>query len=148
MVANIKFSIILPTYNRGYCICNAINSVIQQTYANIELIIIDDNSEDDTQNIIFTTYEDHIGKDIHYIKLPYKQGVSSCRNHGISIASGSWIGYIDSDNTISPLFYETMYQSIVSNPSYQLFYCKYQTSRGVIKSHPYRKQELLNKNLD
>ena len=55
---NIYFSIIMPTYNRAFCIEKAINSLLKQTYQNYELIIIDDGSTDNTEDLIRDKYSD------------------------------------------------------------------------------------------
>ena len=81
-----KISVIIPTYNRGHLILNSIGSVLNQTYKNIEVLLIDDGSSDDTENII-NNLED---KRIRYIKLNKNKGASNARNIGIKLASGKY----------------------------------------------------------
>lgn len=87
-------SVIMPTYNRANIIDNAIRSVISQTYSNFELIIVDDESTDDTEQIIHKYQND---KRIKYIKQ-IKGGPSSARNLGLKESVGEYIFYLDSDN--------------------------------------------------
>lgn len=90
-------SIIMPTWNRGYIICDAIFSVLAQEYTNWELIICDDASDDDTKEKI-QVFED---KRIKYFQLEKTNGASA-RNHGLRIASGEVVAFLDSDNIWSP----------------------------------------------
>jgi len=86
-------SIIIPTYNRSNVIRNAINSALNQTYKNLEIIVIDDGSTDDTKEVL-SLYKDKI----RYIKKPSNTGKSSSRNIGLSHSAGSIIATIDSDD--------------------------------------------------
>ena len=90
-----KFSIVLPTFNREHFIDFAIKSVITQTYKDWELIIIDDGSTDETKDVI----EKFIKKDnrIRYIYQKNKER-SAARNKGIEQANGDWICFLDSDD--------------------------------------------------
>ncbi len=85
-------SVILPTYNRALLIERAISSVLNQTYPNIELIVIDDGSTDDTCEKL-----KGFNEKISYIYQD-NSGVSSARNVGIQAASGEFIAFIDSDD--------------------------------------------------
>ncbi|MDG1689561.1 MAG: glycosyltransferase family A protein [Flavobacteriales bacterium] len=95
MVNAVKFSIILPTFNRGYMIHHAIESVLNQTYKDWELIIVDDGSTDDTKDVI----AEFIEKDnrIRYLHQKNKER-SAARNKGIKEAKGHWICFLDSDD--------------------------------------------------
>lgn len=85
-------SVIIPTYNRENHICDAINSVLAQSYTNIEIIIVDDGSTDNTQQIL-----QQYANRISYL---YKEngGVSSARNLGLKQANGELIAFLDSDD--------------------------------------------------
>ncbi len=91
----IKFSIILPTYNRAHTLSKAINSIHQQTFRNWELIIIDDGSTDNTKNVV----ENYllIDQRIKYL-FQINSERSAARNKGIEIANGEWICFLDSDS--------------------------------------------------
>lgn len=90
-----KFSIILPTYNRSYLISKAIKSVIDQTFQNWELIIIDDGSSDSTKEVV----ERFVKADNRIIYLYQKnQERSAARNNGIQNSKGEYICFLDSDD--------------------------------------------------
>lgn len=89
-------SIVMPAYNCEKYVAEAINSVLAQTYQNWELLVIDDDSKDNTLNIINDFQkQDHR---IKTIKNEINMGVSKTRNLGISIAEGDWIAFLDSDD--------------------------------------------------
>ncbi len=91
---NPLISVILPTYNRGYIVERAIKSVLNQTYKNLELIIVDDGSTDNTEEIV-KSIED---KRIIFLKHKKNKGASSARNTGIKNSKGEYISFIDSDD--------------------------------------------------
>lgn len=95
----IKFSIIIPVYNSQNTIVQTLNSCINQTYSNFEILIVDDCSDDDTVNIINNTY--NLEK-ISIFKFKNNQGVSSARNYGWSKAKGEYVAFLDSDDTWHP----------------------------------------------
>lgn len=90
-------SIIMPTFNRAYVIADGIQSVLDQTYQNWELLICDDGSTDNTEGVI-GQFEDNR---IRYFKLPKGNGPVA-RNFGLKYASGDYIAYLDSDNIWHP----------------------------------------------
>lgn len=87
-------SVIMPTYNRSSTLERAINSILNQSYSDIELIIIDDCSTDNTDDII-KKYND---KRIKYYKLKENKGACYARNYGIQKSSGEYIAFQDSDD--------------------------------------------------
>ncbi len=89
-------SVIIPTYNRGWVLREAIDSVLAQDYKNYELIVVDDGSTDDTGKIL-----DAYGRDIIVLRQTNK-GVSAARNRGIVQAQGQLIAFLDSDDTWLP----------------------------------------------
>ncbi len=90
-------SVIIPTYNRINYLQIAIESVLGQIYKNYELIVIDDGSTDSTREVIREKY----GDKVIYI-WQENQGESSARNHGVSIAKGEYIAFLDSDDIWHP----------------------------------------------
>jgi len=94
MNINIRFSIIIPSHNRGYIIKECINSIITQTYNNFELIIVDDHSKDNTKEIINNINDSRI----RYINLENRNGAQAARNEGIKNAKYDWICFNDSDD--------------------------------------------------
>ncbi|MFO7258616.1 MAG: glycosyltransferase family 2 protein [Bacteroidota bacterium] len=91
-------SIIMPTYNRAHLIGETIQSVIDQTYTNWELLVIDDGSEDGTEAVV-TGFAD---SRILYDKLDHTGYIGKARNHGIKKSRGEYIAFLDSDDLWRP----------------------------------------------
>jgi len=89
---SLRISVIIPTYNRGWIIKEAIDSVLTQNYSDFELIVVDDGSTDDTQNIL-AEYKSRIR-----ILQQDNKGVSAARNYGIDKARGDYLAFLDSDD--------------------------------------------------
>ena len=89
-------SVIIPTYNRGWVIAEAIDSVLEQDFSDYELIIVDDGSTDNTRDILQS-----YGNTITVIYQANK-GVSAARNRGIEASSGELIAFLDSDDLWLP----------------------------------------------
>jgi glycosyltransferase involved in cell wall biosynthesis len=89
-------SVILPTYNRGWILTEAIDSVLAQDYKEYELIVVDDGSTDNTREIL-----DTYGQNIIVLRQTNK-GVSAARNRGIAEAGGQLIAFLDSDDLWLP----------------------------------------------
>jgi glycosyltransferase involved in cell wall biosynthesis len=90
---NPKLSVIIPTYNRADKVGNTIESVLTQTFTDLEVVVVDDGSTDRTGQILGETYGDRI----RYFAQT-NQGVSVARNKGIAEARGEWIAFLDSDD--------------------------------------------------
>ncbi len=89
-----KITAIIPTYNSAKYITEAIDSVLNQTYANIEIIVVDDGSTDNTENIL----SNYVNKNkIIYVKKK-NGGPGSARNLGIKLANGEYIAFLDADD--------------------------------------------------
>ncbi|MGB4839347.1 MAG: glycosyltransferase family A protein [Saprospiraceae bacterium] len=110
------FSIIIPTYNRGYIIRRPIDSIIAQTFKDWELIIVDDGSKDDTKSIIESYHDERI----KYVWQVNKER-SAARNHGISLAKGEWICFQDSDDEYLPEHLQVLSDGISHNTGYFVF---------------------------
>ena len=89
-----KVSIIIPTYNREKSISKSIKSVLNQTYNDLEVIVVDDGSTDNTEKIIKGIKDTRI----KYIKLDKNKGACYARNVGIKKATGKYIAFNDSDD--------------------------------------------------
>ena len=105
MEENILVSIIVPIYNTEQFLERCVNSIIEQTYLNIEIILVDDGSTDDSGQLC-----DELAKKDSRIKVIHKEngGLSDARNAGIDAASGLKICFIDSDDVINRCFVETL----------------------------------------
>lgn len=89
-------SVVIPTYNRAYCLGDAIESVLAQSFQDYELIVVDDGSTDGTDKVVKI-----YGEIVRLIRQA-NDGVSSARNAGIRAAKGSWIAFLDSDDIWEP----------------------------------------------
>lgn len=105
-------SIIIPTYNRANLIGETIFSVVNQTYKNWELIIVDDGSEDNTKNIIETFSDPRIIT----LTIPHSGIFGKVRNEGLKISKGEFIAFLDSDDLWIPHKIETQLQLLLDNP--------------------------------
>lgn len=105
-------SIIVPIYNVELFLEDCINSVINQTFKDFELILVDDGSTDNSSKIC----DDFKEKDERIVAIHKEnRGLSSARNAGIDIARGEWIAFVDSDDTIAPDMYEKMINAAILN---------------------------------
>lgn len=87
------FSIVIPAYNRGFVLDRTIQSCLSQTFADFEIIIIDDGSDDDTEAVVAR----HRDPRIRYERQA-NAGASAARNRGAALARGAWIAFLDSDD--------------------------------------------------
>ena len=108
-----KFSIIIPVYNAEKNIIRCVNSVLNQTYKNFEIILINDGSNDNSEKIIKEIQEEN--NDI--IKYYYKEnkGVSNTRNYGLNIATGEYIIFVDADDFLEINSLEKINRQIEDN---------------------------------
>lgn len=113
-------SIIIPTYQRARSIMDSVNSILNQTYSNFELLIIDDGSTDNTKELIESIND----KRIKYHQTPSNMGAAAARNYGLKLAEYDYIAFHDSDDTWHPNKLEKQMQLIQENPNYGMVYCK------------------------
>ena len=107
-------SVIIPTFNYGHFIIEAIESVLAQTYTNYEIIVVDDGSRDGTEERLRL----YLGR-IVYIHQE-NQGLSTARNTGIAAARGDWVAFLDSDDMWHPQKLEVQMAYIAANPNVDL----------------------------
>lgn len=100
-----KISIIVPIYNAEEHLDKCVESILEQTETNLEIILVDDGSKDNSFEIC-KKYE----KTDQRVKVIHQEnaGVSVARNHGIELAEGEYIGFVDSDDWIEPVMYERL----------------------------------------
>lgn len=115
-------SVVIPTFNRANKIKRSIESVLLQTYKNIEVIIVDDNSTDNTKEIIDEINDDRI----RYFKLNQNSGPSNARNIGVSLSKFEIIAFQDSDDYWKPNKLEIQLDKLKSNDEYALVYSSYE----------------------
>jgi glycosyltransferase involved in cell wall biosynthesis len=92
-VVHATVSVIIPTYNRAHLVCEAIDSVLGQTFTDYEIIVVDDGSKDETQKCLKQRYYDRI----RYV-YQTNAGRSAARNKGVELAAGRYVAFLDSDD--------------------------------------------------
>ncbi len=113
-------SIVMPSYNTAKYIGDSIDSVIAQTYTNWELLIVDDCSTDNTEEVV-ASYSD---ARIHFIKKDKNSGAAESRNIALREAKGKWIAFLDSDDTWECKKLEKQIRFMVEN-DYKFTYTDY-----------------------
>ncbi len=94
-------SVVVPTFNRAHTLKRALDSVVSQTDKNWEMIVIDDGSTDDTQQVLESWRKSHSNFRIQIVQRE-NSGVSAARNQGVRLANGEWIAFLDSDDEWLP----------------------------------------------
>ena len=107
-------TIIVPVYNAENELCRCVDSILAQSYKNLEIILIDDGSKDNSLEIC----SKYSRKD-NRIKIFHKNngGVSSARNFGLTEASGKYICFVDSDDWLDEQYVEALHEEILKNDS-------------------------------
>lgn len=119
---SIKISVIVPCYNIKEYLPRCIESILAQTYRNLEVILISDGSTDGTDEVI----KEYANKDSRIVPIFKKNsGVSDTRNKGLDIATGDYIGFVDGDDYIEPEMYETLLKNAIENDA-DISHCGYQ----------------------
>jgi glycosyltransferase involved in cell wall biosynthesis len=98
--SNMQVSVVIPTYNRSKMIQRAVQSVLAQSYTDLEVLVIDDGSTDDTADIVKECARNDWR--IHLIQHSERKGAQAARNTGIRAARGQWIAFLDSDDEWLP----------------------------------------------
>lgn len=109
---DILISVIVPVFSVEQYLDECIESIIAQTHKNLEIILVDDGSPDNCPAMC-----DEWAKRDSRIRVVHKKngGLSSARNAGLDVATGEYIGYVDSDDSIQPEMYETMLCAMIEN---------------------------------
>lgn len=120
MKDNILISIVVPVYNADKYLDRCIQSIVNQSYKNLEIVLIDDGSEDSSPRIC-----DEWSKKDNRIIVKHKKngGASSARNLGIDVSNGSFIGFIDSDDYISQTMIEELADLLISSKK-KISFCR------------------------
>ncbi len=107
-----KISVIVPVYNVEGFLVKCVESITNQTYRDLEIILVDDGSTDNSPALC-----DTIAKTDERIKVIHKQngGLSSARNAGLDVMTGDFVAFVDSDDFIHPQMYEKLVELIVNN---------------------------------
>ena len=125
-------SVIIPVYNVEKYLPECLDSILASTYTNLEVIVVDDGSPDNCPTIC----DEYASKDSR-IKVIHQnnQGIVGARNAGLSAATGTYIGFVDSDDLISPLMYEMLVNAIETEQA-DMAACEYSNSKEFLSSDP------------
>lgn len=110
-------SVIIPTYNRAHLIGDSIRSVLEQTFTDLELIVVDDGSTDDTEAVVIEISDPRL----RYVRQP-NRGRSNARNHALSLAMGKYITFLDSDDLYLPDKIQSQVDYLKSHPKIGMVY--------------------------
>ena len=119
-----KFSVIIPLYNKAPYVRKALETVCAQTYRDYEIIVINDGSRDNSA-IIAEEYLNGVEGISYQILSQQNAGVSAARNNGVAQASGDYIAFLDADDWWEPTYLERMVQLIKDYPEAGLYACNY-----------------------
>ena len=117
----VNFSVVIPLYNKEAFVAKTINSVLNQTYQNFEVIIVNDCSTDNSLNLV-QKIDDSRFKIIKHNK---NKGLSASRNTGINAATHSYIAFLDADDYWDPTYLETIWNLIKEYPEESVFATHY-----------------------
>jgi glycosyltransferase involved in cell wall biosynthesis len=112
-------SVVIPTHNRANLIGRAISSALAQDYENLEILVIDDGSTDNTPDVV-SGYDS-----VRYVRLDTNRGGSAARNHGIRIAKGELVAFLDSDDEWLPTKVSRQVALMLSSPETGAVYCRH-----------------------
>lgn len=131
-------SVIMPTYNREFCIATTIDSVQNQSYHNWELLIIDDRSTDGTKSLV----EAYSKKDtrIKYLRNRYNKGPAGARNYGFDHATGQYIAFLDSDDEFLSHHLKNSIEVLLNEPVNACYSLWYEQKNGQIEKESERIQ--------
>ncbi len=130
-------SVIIPTYNRADFILASVNSVLQQTFRDFELIVVDDGSSDNTAAVL----QPLLGQ-LRYVKRQERRGPSAARNVGIKLATADWLSFLDSDDLWLPQKLAQQMEFLRANPEAKICYTEeiwYRQGRRVNPGKVHRK---------
>ncbi len=115
-------SVIIPFYNRAQLLSKAVNSVLQQSYQDFEIILVDDASPDDMQSVL-NSFKD---SRIRYFCHPHNKGAPAARNTGLAHAQGEYIAFLDSDDLWFPSKLEEQIAAFNHQPEQcSIIYCRF-----------------------
>ncbi|MEN2281299.1 glycosyltransferase family A protein [Algoriphagus sp. SE2] len=136
------FSIVIPLYNRANYISKAIKSVLNQSYQDFELIIVDDASTDESLQIVKAIND----RRVRVVSLTENGGNAKARNAGWRVAKGEWIVYLDSDDWFEPNYLQNLSETIKANSDISFFWTGVRyvnPTGGIIKEEFWSQQSAL-----
>lgn len=109
---NIKISIVVPIYNTSFFLNKCIESIVNQSYSKLEIILVNDGSTDNSLSIC----DSYASQDDRIIVISKENGgLSSARNAGLDVATGDFIGFVDSDDFVASDMYEQLLDAILAS---------------------------------
>ena len=105
-------TVVVPAYNRELMIGRALRSVLSQTYARFEVIVVDDGSVDETESVV----RDFQDPRVRYVRHETNAGVSAARNTGVRMAKAPWVVFLDSDDEMLPTLLEQVSEAVAKAP--------------------------------
>ena len=119
------FSVIIPVYNKDKFVAKTLKSVLNQSFIDFEIIVVNDGSTDESEHVILNLRD----KRIRYFSKK-NEGVAAARNFGIEKATADYICFLDADDYWFPNFLETMHQCIQKLPNEKVFACAIEIETG------------------
>ncbi|HMG93396.1 MAG TPA: glycosyltransferase [Chryseolinea sp.] len=119
------FSIVIPTYNRAAFVADAVKSVLSQTYTDFEIIVVDDGSQDNTEEVIRLLNDPRL---IYCKKINEERSIA--KNYGIGKASGTYINFLDSDDKFYPNHLEKGFELLAKNKFPEIGHLGYEIVKG------------------
>ncbi|OJV89499.1 MAG: hypothetical protein BGO39_36650 [Chloroflexi bacterium 54-19] len=114
-------SVIIPCYNQAHFLAQAIDSVLAQTYPHFEIIVINDGSPDNIQEVMLP----YLSDPRIILHNQANQGLSNARNTGIKLAQGQFFQFLDSDDWIAPSKFDLQVNQLLADPSAAFSYCDF-----------------------
>ncbi|MCZ6541357.1 MAG: glycosyltransferase family A protein, partial [Nitrospinae bacterium] len=126
-------SVVIPTFNRAWCLAETLRSVARQTFRDFETIVVDDGSTDDTPDLLcrFPEVRVHRWED--------NRGVSAARNRGIEMARGEWVCFLDSDDRWVPGKLQAQVEWMQAHPECPACYTDETWIRNGVRVNPKNK---------
>ena len=115
-------SVVVPTANRAHVVGRAIASVLAQTFADFELLVVDDGSVDETPRVLDAVADPRVRS----LRRPRNGGPSVARNTALAVARGEWMTFLDDDNEWVPTYLERQLEIAASRPEAALIHCRAQ----------------------
>ena len=125
-----KISVVIPAYNAEKYIENCIESLVHQSYQNMEIIVVDDGSTDRTGEKVEKIQSKFPGLCLMYLKLDENKGQSNARNEGMKIATGTYLMFLDADDTFDPEMLSIMHHAVSSSQDIDLATCSFYRCRN------------------
>jgi glycosyltransferase involved in cell wall biosynthesis len=121
-----KVSVIIPTLNRINLLKRALTSVINQTHKNLEILVIDDSPDKEINKKNKDMIEDLTDNRIKFILNENKHGGAGARNHGLKLATGELIAFLDDDDIWKEEKIRLQVEKLLANPNVGIIYCDYE----------------------